>query len=107
MKFVCDAANLSERLSRVQGISERRITMPILSHVLISSNHSFVTITATDLENTLETNCSAMIQSSGKIALPSKKLFEIVREINSGEIEIEQLENNWVQIASNSVNFKL
>lgn len=107
MKFVCDAANLSERLSRVQGISERRITMPILSHLLISANDNLITVTATDLENTLETNCSAIVQNGGKIALPSKKLFEIIREIHSGEIEIEELENNWVQIKSSTVSFKL
>ncbi len=107
MKFVCDASSLSEKLSIVQGISERRITMPILSHVLISSNENNITVTATDLENTLQTECSAIVQASGKIALPSKKLFEIIREIHSGDIEIEELDNNWVQIQSSGVNFKL
>jgi DNA polymerase-3 subunit beta len=107
MKFVCDAANLTERLSVVQGISERRITMPILSHLLISADDNQITVTATDLENTLETQCNAMVHGGGKIALPSKKLFEIIREIQSGEIEIEELENNWVQIVSSGVSFKL
>lgn len=107
MKFVCDAAGFSERLSTVQGISERRITMPILSHVLVTANVNNITITATDLENTVQTECSAMIQSGGKIALPSKKLYEIIREIHSGDIEITQLDNNWVQIQSAGVSFKI
>ncbi|NIP38175.1 MAG: DNA polymerase III subunit beta [Candidatus Dadabacteria bacterium] len=107
MKFVCDAVNLSEKLSIIQGISERRITMPILSHVLLCTDDNHITVTATDLENTLETQCSSIVQGGGKIALPSKKLFEIIREIHSGEIEIEELENNWVQIKSAGVSFKL
>ena len=107
MKFVCDATKLSETLSIVQGISERRITMPILSHLLISANDKLITVTATDLENTLETKCDVLVHSGGKIALPSKKLFEIIREIHGGEIEIEELENSWVQILSGGVSFKL
>ena len=55
MKFVCDATKFSETLSIIQGISERRITMPILSHLLIHANDGLITVTATDLENTLET----------------------------------------------------
>ena len=81
--------------------------MPILSHLLIHANDGLITVTATDLENTLETGCDAIVHDGGRIALPSKKLFEIIREINSGEIEISELENNWVQIVSAGVSFKL
>lgn len=107
MKFVCDSTRFSETLSIMQGISERRATMPILSHLLISANNNLIIITVTDLENTLETQCDAQVEGTGKIALPSKKLFEIIREIQKGPIEVEELENNWVQIVSTNVNFKL
>jgi len=38
MELKCDSAEFSEILSVCQGISERRATMPVLSHVLINAD---------------------------------------------------------------------
>lgn len=108
MELKCDSAEFSEILSVCQGISERRATMPVLSHVLINAeSESIITATVTDLETTLEARSNAQIYNKGSIALPAKKLFEIIREIPQGEVEIKTLDNNWVYIKSNAVSFKL
>lgn len=107
MKIKIDKENLSEKLSLVQGIAEKRATMPILSHVLISPKEDGLQITATDLETTLSVHCEATVENKKDIALPARKLFDIVRELPSGELQIEEIKNNWVEITTSSAAFKL
>jgi len=107
MDITCISSELSDILSLTQSISERRATMPVLSHVLLSTDGSNLKITVTDLETTLEAWCKAQIKIHGSIAVPSKKLFEIVREIPKGNINIKLIENNWLHITNEKASFKI
>lgn len=107
MKINVDKETLSEKLSMVQGIAEKRATMPILSHVLISPQENGIQITATDLETTLSVECEATADDKKALALPARKLFDIVRELPEGELKIEEIKNNWVEITTSSAAFKL
>ena len=55
MKFKTQAEDFSLKLGLVQGISERRATMPVLSHVLLNVNKNRIGISPTDLETTMST----------------------------------------------------
>lgn len=107
MKFKTQAEAFSQKLSLVQGISERRATMPVLSHVLITVNKSKIEISATDLETTMSTWCDAEVLGEGSLAIPARKLFEIVKELPEGEIEIEEIGNHWIEIRASSAVFKI
>ncbi|MCI0455018.1 MAG: DNA polymerase III subunit beta [Candidatus Dadabacteria bacterium] len=107
MKFRIEAITLSDKLGLLQGISERRATMPILSHVLISAASGKVKLTATDLETTMITWCDADVKKEGSIALPARKTYEIVKEIPLGDIEIEEIGNHWAELKSKSATFKI
>ena len=50
MEFRIDKDTFLKALQKVQGIVERRNTMPILSNVLIEASQDRLNITATDLE---------------------------------------------------------
>ena len=107
MDIKCISSDLSDVLSIVQGVSERRATMPILSHIHLSTEESGLKIVATDLETTIEAWCKSEIRSHGSIALPSKKLFEIIREMPKGDISLKLIENNWIQITNEKASFKI
>lgn len=107
MKFKTRAEDFSLKLGLVQGISERRATMPVLSHVLLNVNKSRIGISATDLETTMCTWSSAEVSKAGSIAVPARKLYEIVKELETGEIEVEEIGNHWVEIRASSAEFKI
>lgn len=107
MKFKTSVEEFSNKLGLVQGISERRATMPVLSHVLLSLNKNKIEISATDLETTMSTWCSAEVSEGGSLAVPARKLYEIVKELESGSIEVEEIGNHWVEIRASSAVFKI
>jgi len=50
MEFKIDKETFSRALHKIQGIVEKRNTMPILSNVLIEAQTDRIEVTATDLE---------------------------------------------------------
>lgn len=107
MKFDINVETILERLGFIQGIAERRATMPVLSHVLISALKNEVKLSATDLETTMSARCQAEVLKAGSLSLPARKLFEIINELPSERVEFEEIGNHWVQIKSSSATFKI
>jgi DNA polymerase-3 subunit beta len=107
MKFRIEAITLSDKLGLLQGIAERRATMPVLSHALIAATSGKIKLTATDLETTMITWCDADVKKEGSISLPARKVYELVKEIPRGEIEIEEIGNHWAELKSKSATFKI
>lgn len=94
-------------LAPLQNITGKKGTIAILSNVLIQTQNDSIDITATDLEVGIRNTVPAEILSKGSITLPSKKLFEIIRESNGDQIHLEAQENNWVKIKALSSDYNL
>jgi len=80
MKFNINKNIIQTVLSKIQGITGRKSSLAITTTVLIQSEKTGIKFTATDLETGFEGFYEADVSSEGKIALNSKKLFEIVRD---------------------------
>lgn len=94
MQFSVQRRDILAALQTVIGVVEKRQTMPILSNVLIQGNDNQLTITATDLELELITQCPAVIAEPGEIAIPARKLLDICRGLpEDGEITCAQKAN--------------
>ena len=107
MKFNINVETIRESLGFIQGIAERRATMPVLSHVLINASKNEVKLSATDLETTMSARCQADVLKTGSLSLPARKLYEIVNELTSEKVEFEEIGNHWVQIKSSATTFKV
>ena len=107
MKFKTKVEDFANKLGLVQGISERRATMPVLSHILLNVKGNKIEISATDLETTINTWCDAQVQKEGSLAVPARKLYEIIKELPDEEIEVEELANHWVEIKTSTAEFKI
>jgi DNA polymerase-3 subunit beta len=109
MSLVCSVQrnDIIEGLGSLQNITNKRGTLAILSNVLIEATSSGLILTATDLEVGLRVFVPAQVSNVGSLTLPSKKIFEIVRESGSEDILLEETDNNWVKIKAGASTYNL
>jgi DNA polymerase III subunit beta len=107
MKIEILKSDLLNMISKTQNIVEKRTTMPVLINVLLEAKGSTLKIFATNLEISLTTEATVRIAQEGRAAVSAKSLFEIIKELPEGKIEITRSENNWVKIAQGKSVFNL
>ncbi|HEX9741493.1 MAG TPA: DNA polymerase III subunit beta [Nitrospiraceae bacterium] len=107
MKLRIARDELLTGLQRVQGVVEKRNTMPILSNILLEAKSDGVDIIATDLELGMRGLYKATVKEPGAITLSARKLYEILKELPAGEIEMTVGANNWATIQSGKSQFKI
>jgi DNA polymerase-3 subunit beta len=107
MQFSVNKNALLKELNLLQGIVEKKSTIPILSNVLIETGDSKISLIATDLDVSLQTECAAEPTRSGSIVLQARKLFDIVRNLPDAEIHFTREDNDWVRIVCASSNFRI
>ncbi len=100
-------SDLMEGLNSLQNITSKRATLAILSNILIETTSDALILTGTDLEVGLRLQVPAEIHDQGTLTLPSKKIFEIVRESGSDSVEIKETENSWVVISAGLSTYNL
>lgn len=94
-------------LATQQNITNKKGTLTILDNILLEIETDKIVLTATDLEIGLKKIVSAEVSETGILTLPSKKLFELVRESGSVTLTFREQENNWVEIIADSSVYRL
>ncbi|MEK7221768.1 MAG: DNA polymerase III subunit beta, partial [Nitrospirota bacterium] len=107
MKIKIARDELLTGLQRVQGIVEKRNTMPVLSNILLETKQDGIELVATDLEIGVRGHYKADVQQAGSVSLSARKLYELLKEVAAGEITLTTQENNWVQIQAGRSQFKI
>lgn len=133
MELKIQRRELLKGLQRVQGISEAKGTMPILSYLLMETEEGGITISATDLEIGIKASYKAEVMKEGRITLNARKIFDIVRELpeeeillsssqvakkpSSQDLETQDIvragfepaltQSNWITILCGNSNFKI
>lgn len=108
MRFSAPKVEIQKELNLLQGVVEKKNTIPILSNVLIeSSDTSSVSMVATDLDVSLSTGCAAEVAETGSMVLQARKLFDIVRSLPDADISFHKEANDRVKITCGSSEFKL
>jgi DNA polymerase-3 subunit beta len=91
----------------VQGVVEKRSSLPILSHVLIEGSDETVSLGATDLEIGIRQQCKATIKRSGAVTTDARKLYEIVRELPPERLILRSSGEGWVEVSSGRSRFRM
>jgi len=107
MELVIERTSLQNSLAMVQGIVERRNTVPILGHVLIEPEGNKLKLSATDLEVGIRTEVACKASEKSSLTLNARKLFEIVREAEGDEVAFKSLDNDWVELKCGRARFKM
>ena len=94
-------------LQAVQNVVSTRTTLPILSNVLMRADSERVEFTATDLDVTIACAVEAKVKKAGASTIPVKKLFGIVRELSSTDIDVSVDEKNVCSIQSGPSFYKI
>ena len=114
MNFSVDRDQFEGILARIQGVAERRHTMPILSHTMLSAGTKAgptespgLTLVASDLEIVVRCSLSLDVAEPGSVALPARKLFDIAKVLPKGPVTVAGREGNFVEISAGRGHFRL
>lgn len=102
--------NRSEFLGELipmQGIVERKTTIPVLSHLLLTAREDRLNLAATDLDVSLTSWSEADVKREGAIAVQAKKLVEIIRSLTSDDVQLVQEEARVLTIRAGKSRFKI
>ncbi|MCW5198276.1 DNA polymerase III subunit beta [Desulfobulbus sp. F3] len=99
--------DLLDAISAQQNITNKKGTLAILSNVLLEVRNNEVVFTGTDLEVSLRQIVPAEVFEGGTLTMPSKKLFELVRESGAETINFKEEEKNWIRISAGSSTYRL
>lgn len=100
-------SQLLTELAPMQGIVERRTTIPVLSHILLRGDGDRLYLAATDLDVSLTTSCPAEVEGSGGIAVQARKFFEIIRAVVGDEVELVLEDEKRLKITAGKSRFKI
>ena len=95
-------------------LSSAKTTIPILSNFLLEASapgpeggDGKLTITATDLDQSIKTSCKAKVKKAGSCTIPARKLYDYIKLLPDSDISIKLMDNHWVQIRSGRSNTKM
>lgn len=107
MEITVSKFELLRELTATQGVVERKTTIPILSNYLFEAAGDKLSLTATDLDLSLRTSCTAKVKKEGSCTIPARKLYDYVKLLPDADITIKLLENHWVSIRCGRSNTKM
>ncbi len=107
MEITVSKFELLRELAATQGVVERKTTIPILSNYLFEAAGDKLSLTATDLDLSLRTSCSAKVKKEGACTIPARKLHDYVKLLPDADITLKLLENHWISIRCGRSNTKM
>lgn len=108
MQFVVSKQNLQKELGYVQGVVEKKNTIPVLSNILIEAvGENNIRLVGTDLDVTIRCDMDAEIISPGSICVQARKLFDIARLLPDAPVTFKKEDNDWVTVTCDKSRFKL
>ena len=109
MQFVIKRDILLRSLNFVQGVVEKKNTLPILSNVLLQLKNKKLSIVATDLDIIFYDEISEVkILKEGSTTTSAAILYDILRKISSNaELNFELKSENKLSLKSENADFNL
>ena len=108
MKFKVKKSTLYRSLAHLQGIVDKKNSLPILSNILIEANNNFLTLSSTDMDISIIEKISCEVLEEGSITINSQIFYDIVRKLED-DCEIEVISNNGklLTLRANGSRFSL
>ena len=108
MKFKISRSNFFETLTHLQGIVDKKNTLPILANILLEAKNNQLTLSSTDMDLSIVEKIKCNVMEDGATTINSQILYDIVRKIDENS-EIEIISNNGkiLTLRSNGSRFSL
>ena len=109
MQFIVKRDILLKSLSFVQGVVEKKNTLPILSNVLLQLKDNKLSIVATDLDIVFYDEINEVkILKEGSTTISAAILYDILRKISSdSELNFDLKTENKLSLKSDNSDFNL
>ena len=108
MKFKILRSNFFNTLSHLQGIVDKKNSLPILSNILIEAKENALTLSSTDMDLSIIEKIDCNVFEDGATTINSQILYDIVRKIDdNSEIEIISNDGKLLTLRSNVSRFSL
>jgi len=107
MHITISRHDLLHAIGPIQAVIEPKLSLPLLSHLLIETSPPCLSVSGTDLNLGIRTRVPAQILKEGSIALSAKKLHEIVRELPTASLDLTVDENLTATLTCGGSEFRL
>tara|TARA_B110000881_G_scaffold202379_1_gene202204 strand:- start:2283 stop:3398 length:1116 start_codon:yes stop_codon:yes gene_type:complete len=109
MKFLIKRDVLLKSLSLVQGVVEKKNTLPILSNVLLETKNNRLLIVATDLDLVFYDEINEIkILEEGSTTTSASTLYDILRKLSANsEISFDLRNENKLSLKTDNSDFNL
>ncbi|GBD94113.1 DNA polymerase III subunit beta [bacterium BMS3Abin05] len=107
MKFSVPRSEFFKAIQRIIGVVPQKTATPILSDVLLSLEENILKIYATDLEILISTEITVDGIEDGALAVSSKILGDILRELGDVQIEVLTEDNHRLRMISDRGVYKI
>lgn len=88
MNIVVPKKEILRLVERCHGVADKKSAVPALANVLLTAERGSLRVAATDLYMGMAGSCEAEIAEPGARALPAKDLFERLRAMPEGPVQI-------------------
>ena len=93
MKFKISRSTFFKTLSHLQGIVDKKNSLPILANILIEAKDNQLILSSTDMDISIIEKVNCNVTEEGSTTINSQILYDIVRKIEDNS-EIEIISNN-------------
>ncbi len=106
MRFKANSRELRDVIGRVIGVVPVRTTIPAIENLLLETSKKKLTVSATDLEISMSTQTDVMDATDGKVTVNAKEFFDIVRNLEDSEIDVNVDESLKLTLKTKSGSYK-
>lgn len=107
MKFICEQQKLVKILNVVSRAVSTRTTIPVLKGIKIKAEDGKITLSASDLDLSIQDSCDAEISEEGAVIVMARLFNDIVRKLPGNDVQVESDDDNNVIIRSLNSEFKI
>ena len=98
MQIVCEGLDLSDAVIKVSKAIPNKTTNPILEGIKIVAKEDTLTLSATDLDLSIEKRIKADVKIEGEAVIPGRFFSEFIKKLSNEKIELELNDKNQLKI---------
>jgi DNA polymerase-3 subunit beta len=89
MRAVCNTESFGAKLALASRGVSARSTIQLLGGILIEAGDGRVSLSATDMELSIQTSSPAEVEDEGRVVIPARIFNDIVRSLPGGQLSLE------------------
>lgn len=107
MEFKVKQEVLSRTLSKFQSVIEKQSTLFSYTTIFIEVTKKKVKFSGTNMRESLTDVISADVKKEGKVAVSFRNLYDVVKELPSGDVSLKKKSNGWVCVEKGKAVFNI